>query len=243
MITYLWALITSFLQSHCERWGIKIGPYDGAVYRGELIAQTDYRKYDGMLRTVLDVSPQQADALEAWLEEAYRAGRLIYGLHRDRRALMTCLVFSLEASEHVHFIDAAGGGLPRRRRGSRRGWRVALSAICIRPLPRPKSSREAAHEVTGRSARPPPGRALGDVPTRSNVRNHGTINWPGSSAVSAHPQSCAALFQRWVVAAQSRRCRLAKLHETPEPVEENALLRYAFSANDCSINAVQSFVP
>ena len=114
---YLWALVTSALQSLCERRGLKIGPYDGAVYRHELMAQTDFRKFDDMLRTVLDVTADEADRIERWLDEEHYAGRLVYGLHRDAQALMTCLVFSLEQSEHVHFIDAAGGGFARAAEG------------------------------------------------------------------------------------------------------------------------------
>ena len=122
---YAWALVTSTLQLLCERRRIKIGPYDGARYQNELIAQTDFRKFDGMLRTVLDVTPKQADRVEAWLDGEYRAGRLVYGLHRDRTALMTCLVFNLEASEHVHFIDAAGGGFAKAAEGFKARLRPA----------------------------------------------------------------------------------------------------------------------
>jgi len=110
---YSWALLSSALQAWCEWRGRRIGPYDAPRYRAELKAQTDYRKYDGMLRTVLDVTPDQAARIEAWLDGQFRRRRLVYGLHRDHRALMTCLVFSLERGEHVHFVDAAGGGFAR----------------------------------------------------------------------------------------------------------------------------------
>lgn len=70
-----------------------------------------------MLRTVLDVTPDQADRIEAWLDAEYRAGRLVYGLHRDRAALMTCLVFNMEQGSHIHFVDAAGGGFARAAEG------------------------------------------------------------------------------------------------------------------------------
>ena len=96
---------------------MRAGGFDPARYSAAVVANADFRKFDGMLRTVLDVSVEEADRLEAWLEEAYREGRLTYGLHRDRQALMTCLVFNLEASEHVHFIDAAGGGFARAAEG------------------------------------------------------------------------------------------------------------------------------
>lgn len=107
---FLWVIGTSLVQTWCERFDKKAGDYDGAVYREELKSNTDFRKYDGVLRTVIDVTPQQADAIEAYLEEAYASGRLIYGTHRADSALMTCLVFNMAQSEHVHFIDGADGG-------------------------------------------------------------------------------------------------------------------------------------
>jgi hypothetical protein len=48
--------------------------------------------------------------LETALEEASASGLCQYGLHRQKDALMTCFVPSLQAKEHVHFIDGAGGG-------------------------------------------------------------------------------------------------------------------------------------
>ncbi|MEZ5773742.1 MAG: DUF3095 domain-containing protein [Hyphomicrobiaceae bacterium] len=103
-------LISAFLQYLCERLSLRMGAYDARRYGEEIAANTDFRKYDGMLRMVLDVTPQEADRIEALLEEGFRAGRLVYGLHRSQAALMTCLVFSLQSSEHVHFIDGADGG-------------------------------------------------------------------------------------------------------------------------------------
>ncbi len=123
--SYAWALVTSALQCWCERRGRKIGAYDAPRYRGELKAQTDFRKFDGMLRTVLDVTPEQAGRIEAWLEDQYRERRLVYGMHRARTALMTCLVFNLEQGEHVHFVDAAGGGFAK----AAEGFKARLAAL------------------------------------------------------------------------------------------------------------------
>jgi hypothetical protein len=75
-----------------------------------MVSQTDFRKYDGMLRMALDLTLEQADALEAVLEQERDAGRLVYGFHRSDSALMTCLVFDLTSAAHVHFIDGADGG-------------------------------------------------------------------------------------------------------------------------------------
>lgn len=106
----LWAHFTALMQLICEKQAVKIGDYDGGVYRKELQAQTDYRKFDGALRMVLDLGAAQADAIENWLEQEFQAGRLRYGTHRADSALMTCLLFNLAESQHIHFIDGADGG-------------------------------------------------------------------------------------------------------------------------------------
>lgn len=109
-VTYMPLLITSVLQSYAERFGKRVGPYDAPKYRQELLAQTDFRKYDGFLRLVLDVTPERAKSLEAMLEEERQASHIVYGLHLSESALMTCLLFDLVGADHVHFIDGAGGG-------------------------------------------------------------------------------------------------------------------------------------
>lgn len=105
-----WIYFTALIQFLCERFDIKIGDYNGATYREELKTNTDYRKYDGALRMVLDVSQQQATNIETFLEAEYQAGTLRYGTWQADRAMMTCLLFSLADSQHVHFIDGADGG-------------------------------------------------------------------------------------------------------------------------------------
>ena len=102
--------LTAFIQYFCERFGISLGDYNGATYREELKSNTDYRKYDGALRMVLDVSPAQAAEIEDFLEREFQAGNVIYGTWKADRAMMTCLLFSLSESKHIHFIDGADGG-------------------------------------------------------------------------------------------------------------------------------------
>ncbi len=107
---YFAVLASSLIQFWCERFDRQVGPYNAPVYRGELRSNTDFRKYDGILRMVLDVSESQAELIEQHLEREHDAGRLVYGVHVADTALMTCLVFSLEQSKHVHFIDGSDGG-------------------------------------------------------------------------------------------------------------------------------------
>jgi DUF3095 family protein len=100
----------AFLQSIAERFDLRIGPYDAPVYREELRRNSDYRKVADTLHMVLDCTAQQIAQIEAYLEHLRAQGRIVYGLHRAEQALMTCLVFSLEESRHVHFVDGADGG-------------------------------------------------------------------------------------------------------------------------------------
>ncbi len=110
---YLAVLASSLIQFWCERFDRQAGAYNAPVYRDELRSNTDFRKYDGILRMVLDVSESQAELIEQHLELEQDAGRLVYGVHVADTALMTCLIFSLQQSEHVHFIDGSDGGFAR----------------------------------------------------------------------------------------------------------------------------------
>ena len=107
---YSWALFTSGMQWLCEKFRIKIGDYDGKIYKNELISSTDFRKMDGALRMVLDLSLDQAQKLEDWLEAQFQNRRMIYGTWRSTQALMTCMLFDLTQSRHLHLVDGADGG-------------------------------------------------------------------------------------------------------------------------------------
>ncbi|RJG02839.1 DUF3095 family protein [Noviherbaspirillum sedimenti] len=85
-------------------------------YRDELVQNSDFRKFDGMLRMVIDGSDAQAMQLEDWLEGEYRAGRLAYGTHKSRLALLTCIVQSYNG-QHQHFVDGSDGGYALAARG------------------------------------------------------------------------------------------------------------------------------
>ncbi|WP_210260366.1 DUF3095 domain-containing protein [Hongsoonwoonella zoysiae] len=98
------------------RTGWRVGPLRPKRYVGELQTNTDFRKFDDTLRLVLDLTPEQVSALSAYLNRAHLAGRLVYGLHITDSALMTCLIFDLEQSRHVHFVDGGDGGLTQAAR-------------------------------------------------------------------------------------------------------------------------------
>ena len=103
-------LAQSFIQGTLEFFNGRAGYYDARKYREEMRHNTDFEKYDGMLRLVLDVTVEQAAQIDAYLHSEYRASRLYYGVHSAKEALMTCVIFSLQESRHIHFIDGANGG-------------------------------------------------------------------------------------------------------------------------------------
>lgn len=89
--------------------GARAGEFDGRAYRQELIRNTDFRKFDDVLRMVLDLSRSEIDGFVAFLEAQRQIDRLVYGVHEADSALVTCFVRSY-AGDHVHFVDGADGG-------------------------------------------------------------------------------------------------------------------------------------
>lgn len=92
------------------RLGIPVGGFNPRRYMGELVANSDYRKYDDGLRMTIDCAPDLADRLEALLARASEAGLVTYGLHRQGAALMTCFTPAATRNDHIHFVDGAAGG-------------------------------------------------------------------------------------------------------------------------------------
>jgi hypothetical protein len=78
-------------------------------YRGDMVDNTDFRKFDGALRMLIDATDNQTESLLHWLETERNAGALIFGTNQSKQALITCLVESY-AGKHVHFVDGSDGG-------------------------------------------------------------------------------------------------------------------------------------
>ena len=58
----------------------------------------------------MDCSSQTLGRLHDILERASKEGVVRYGLHIQDKALVTCIVPSAMASDHMHFVDGADGG-------------------------------------------------------------------------------------------------------------------------------------
>ena len=92
------------------RFDIKLGGFDPRVYRAQTERNSDFRKFDDGLKLTLDLDVSRVEALTDLLEGARRDGTAFFGLHSQSQALMTCIVPSPLMSDHLHFIDGAGGG-------------------------------------------------------------------------------------------------------------------------------------
>jgi len=103
-------LIETLIAYLIVRFDIRVGPFDPAKYRREVVENSDFRKYDDNLRMTLDCTPALADAIEQRLAKAAADNVLRFGLHRQDKAIMTCIVPSVADSSHVHFVDGAAGG-------------------------------------------------------------------------------------------------------------------------------------
>ena len=78
-------------------------------YPDELVENSDFRKFDGMLRMVMDGSDIQSNLLQDFLHAEHISDSLAFGMHKSREALVTCIVESY-TGKHMHFVDGSDGG-------------------------------------------------------------------------------------------------------------------------------------
>jgi hypothetical protein len=91
------------------RFRIHLGRFSPVTYYGELVENSDFRKYDDALRMTLDCTERFADEIGGLLADAARRGIARYGLHRQSDALVTCITPTMYGN-HFHFVDGAAGG-------------------------------------------------------------------------------------------------------------------------------------
>ncbi len=103
------AKTSSMIGTILMRKGWTAGGFPGDVYLGQVVANTDFRKFDDTLRMVVDVGPESLDAIRSLLAERHARGELVFGIHVSGASLMTCAIQAYEG-KHVHFVDGADGG-------------------------------------------------------------------------------------------------------------------------------------
>jgi hypothetical protein len=82
---------------------------DWGKYKEDVSRNSDFWKYDEVLRFVIDVTPAQKRALLACFESRLARGEIHYGAHASEQALLTCMVMDRRGN-HVHFVDGGSGG-------------------------------------------------------------------------------------------------------------------------------------
>lgn len=90
----------------------KIPPlfFDANRYVKSMRTHADFRKFDDMLRMVIDCSTEEAEQIEHLLKVRHQANQIYYGLNRSESSIMTCYVQGVDHGEHIHFIDGSSGG-------------------------------------------------------------------------------------------------------------------------------------
>ena len=108
--TYIFIFLKSLLVNLSMKLKFPLGPFLPQKYKKEIVVNSDFKKFDGTLRMVVDCDFNQADAIEKLLLDHFQQGKIFFGLHKSPEALMTCMVFSASQNQHIHFIDGSQGG-------------------------------------------------------------------------------------------------------------------------------------
>lgn len=90
-------------------FGVRAAAVDWGGYKKDLVSNTDYRKFDQVLRMIISGTESQNLQLRAALERYRARGEIAYGIHLSPTALLTCVVANYN-KDHVHFLDLSAGG-------------------------------------------------------------------------------------------------------------------------------------
>ena len=80
------------------------------TYYDEIPLNSDYQKFDGVLRMVIDCTNAEKAEILKVLEHFRMKNVIQYGTSESPFALMTCIVDDIHGGEHIHFIDGGNGG-------------------------------------------------------------------------------------------------------------------------------------
>ncbi len=104
------AHLLTFLAFFFMKTGLKVGAINPKRYRNVTARNADFRKFDDGLKLTIDCDDATAQSLRRLLEKARSEGIIEFGLVEQESALLTCIVPSVRADNHLHFIDGASGG-------------------------------------------------------------------------------------------------------------------------------------
>jgi hypothetical protein len=109
-IAFIHIFLKAFVVNLSMKLEFPLGPFLPKKYKIETVLNSDFKKFDGTLRMVIDCDLDQASKIETLLQKNYQQGKIFFGLHQSPEALMTCMVFSASQNQHIHFIDGSLGG-------------------------------------------------------------------------------------------------------------------------------------
>jgi len=79
-------------------------------YLQSISTHSDFRKFDNMLRMVIDCTLEQIVVLKDLFARLHSEGIIYYGTFEAENSLMTCFVENLNQGKHIHFMDGENGG-------------------------------------------------------------------------------------------------------------------------------------
>ena len=115
--TFLRRLVEIFGSVLVCRFGVHPLFTNPKRYAVSMATHSDYRKFDDMLRMILDCSAVQVDRIRSLLESMFQRGQIYYGIHESDNTLMTCFVSGISEGNHIHFIDGGNGGYAMAAKG------------------------------------------------------------------------------------------------------------------------------
>ena len=107
--TYIKTLITNFIVYLFVKLNLNNKNFSMEKYKKEISTNSDFKKFDDVLRLVLDCSKTEVSTILKFLNDLESLGIISYGSFLSKKAVMTCLVFSTD-QDHIHFIDGSEGG-------------------------------------------------------------------------------------------------------------------------------------
>jgi hypothetical protein len=109
-VKYLYKLVFLALAGkYLMARNIKTESVDWGKYKQRLITNTDYRKFDEVLRMVISGTAAQREQLTQVLNKLHDEKKIIFGIHPSPSAIVTCMIFDYD-TEHMHFLDGSNGG-------------------------------------------------------------------------------------------------------------------------------------
>lgn len=79
-------------------------------YFQEVPQNSDYQKFDGLLRAVIDCSEKEVSQIVEMLTDYQNKKIILFGHQTSDNAITTCIIDDIKSDNHIHFIDGDGGG-------------------------------------------------------------------------------------------------------------------------------------